>query len=151
MAPSVQVLPESDPFPSITPDPQGHYYSKGLRARFQLDAAKVTPPGGGQAPPAQTYADITYEVDEERYLRRQEAVLKTPGLPTSVPEGWPTLLEGPLVWDSNSFPDEREYVYYLTDGDKVEIQAALGFFKSMYPPCLTTQPWTKFQACIPFC
>ena len=105
------------------------YYSTGLRARFRLDAAR-TP-----VQPDVKYADIGYDVNEEAFTRRAAARLAAGGLPTAVPEGWPTRLEGPLVWSAQDFNEgEEEYVYMLNEADKVEIEQALVFFKGTYTP-----------------
>lgn len=120
VAPATDVL-----FASIEAKAVGEYYSPGLRSRFQLDATRPVAP----AEPKH-YANIGYEVNEEAFRRRGEARLAAGGLPTAVPSGWPTEVEGPLVWTSDSFPDESAYVYHLTDEDKTEIGEALEYFKS---------------------
>ncbi|KAF7548799.1 hypothetical protein G7Z17_g6838 [Cylindrodendrum hubeiense] len=104
------------------------YYSQGLRARFRLDAAKVLLQAA-KKPEEVKYADIGYEVNEDAFMRRSEARLAGGGLPSAVPSGFPTQMSGPLVWDKDSFPDETEYVYYLTEADKEEIHLALAYFK----------------------
>lgn len=102
------------------------YYSAGLRARFSLDAAKAA-----IASPKEPYADIGYSVDEAAFRRRSAARLAAGRLPTSVPDGWPTQLEGPLVWTAADFNEVEEsaYVCLLTDEDKQEISRALNAFK----------------------
>ncbi|KAK3349051.1 hypothetical protein B0T25DRAFT_233231 [Lasiosphaeria hispida] len=109
---------------NTTPEP---YYSQGLRARFQVDGIRAEQ---AAASAGEAFADISYEIDEEKYLARAAARVKAGNLPTEVPAGWPKELTGPLVWDSNSFPDESEYVYTLTDADKAELLAALAAFKT---------------------
>jgi hypothetical protein len=123
MAPAA-VFPASDLFAmaaeaNVTKD----YYSSGLRSRFRIDADRPVAPVGEV-----TYADIGYEVDEAAFRRRAAARLAAGGLPTAVPSGWPTRLEGPLVWSGDSFGNEDEYVYYLTEEDKAEIGRALEYF-----------------------
>jgi hypothetical protein len=102
------------------------YYSPGLRARFHLDAAKAA-----VTLPQKSYADISYDVNEAAFRRRSAARLAARDLATSVPAGWPTKLEGPLVWTAADFneADESTYVYPLTDEDKEEISKALEAFK----------------------
>ncbi|KAK4171360.1 hypothetical protein QBC36DRAFT_391169 [Triangularia setosa] len=100
------------------------YYSQGLRARFQIDAARAA-----VRPKVTQYADIGYAVDEVAFKRRSEARLAARGLPTHLPDGFPARVTGPLVWTTSDIQDESEYVYYLTDDDKAEILAALGEFK----------------------
>ncbi|KAK4184429.1 hypothetical protein QBC35DRAFT_534986 [Podospora australis] len=106
------------------------YYSQGLRARFNIDRIRLEQ-AQAAAISGQEYADIQYDVDETKYLARSAARLKSSNLPTSVPDGWPTSLSGPLVWDESSFPSETSYVYHLTPADKLEILAALSHFKSL--------------------
>ncbi len=122
MAPAA-VFPATDLFAmaaevNVTKD----YYSAGLRSRFRLDADRPV------APAAATYADIGYDVDELAFRRRAAARLAAGGLPTSVPSGWPTRLEGPLVWSAADFDNEEPYVYYVTDDDRAEIGRALEYF-----------------------
>ncbi|KAK3317075.1 hypothetical protein B0H66DRAFT_535309 [Apodospora peruviana] len=109
--------------PSEAPEP---YYSQGLRARFQIDGIRAEQ---AKLETSGKFADIGYEVEEDKYLARVEARVKAGGLPTAVPATWPTELKGPLVWTSDSFPDETQYVYNLTAEDKVELLDALEFFK----------------------
>lgn len=125
MAPSAVSFP---PVAQLTAAPEA-YYSSGLRARFLLDADRSAVKTDGQA----TYAKIGYEVDEIAYRNRVQASLAAGNLPTEVPAGWPTQMSGPLVWDRGDFQDEAEYVYYLTDQDKLEVSNALETFKGLYP------------------
>ncbi|KAL4975015.1 hypothetical protein BDW66DRAFT_167438 [Aspergillus desertorum] len=122
MTPSAISFPPSTEF-VVAPEA---YYSSGLRARFLLDADRSA--AKTQSNPA-TYAKIGYEFDEIAYKKRVQASLAAGNLPRKVPAGWPTQLSGPLVWDRGDFPDENEYVYYLTDKDKIEISDALETFK----------------------
>ncbi|GAB1317294.1 Taurine hydroxylase-like protein SAT17 like [Madurella fahalii] len=127
MAPTVAVLPSTDLFAGTAR--LEDYYSPGLRARFQLDAAKAAAP----SPPKEPYADIGYQVDEDAFRRRTAARLAAGGLASSVPEGWPTQVEGPLVWTGADFDgvDESTYVYCLTAEDKQEIDSALQHFNTL--------------------
>lgn len=109
------------------------YYSRGLRARFVTDGIRAEQAKIAAAAP--TYADIGYEIDEQKYLARSKARLEAGGLAAEVPGGWPTKLEGPLCWTSDSFQDESEYVYTLTEEDKVELLAALKNFKGKFLCC----------------
>ncbi len=101
------------------------YYSPGLRERFRVDGLNLPI----VKPAAPAYADIAYEVDEDKYRAHGLARLRAGGLETEVPAGWPKAVKGPLVWDQNSFRKESEYVYYLTNADKAEIQTTLEHFK----------------------
>lgn len=126
MAPSAISLPPATQF-MVSPEP---YYSSGLRARFLLDADRSAAKANSPA----TYAKIGYEVEEIAYRKRVQASLAAGNLATKVPAGWPTQLSGPLVWKRGDFSDENEYVYHLTDEDKLEISYALKIFKgSSYP------------------
>jgi hypothetical protein len=123
MAPAA-VFPATDLFAmAAEANASKDYYSSGLRSRFRIDADRPVVPAGEV-----TYADIGYEVDEAAFRRRAAARLAAGGLATAVPSGWPTRLEGPLVWSGDSFGDEDEYVYYLTEEDKAEIGRALEYF-----------------------
>ncbi|AEO71829.1 uncharacterized protein THITE_2148420 [Thermothielavioides terrestris NRRL 8126] len=130
MAPAA-VFPATDHFAmGAEANVSRNYYSAGLRARFRLDADRpVAPPAGA----VKTYADIGYDVDEAAFRRRAAARVAAGGLQTSVPEGWPTRLEGPLVWTGADFDADEEseapsYVYYLTEQDRAEIDGALEYF-----------------------
>lgn len=107
------------------------YYSSGLRARFLLDADRTAAKIPSPAPAS--YAKIGYAADEVAYGKRVQASLTAGNLPSEVPVGWPTQLSGPLAWDRGDFPDENEYVYYLTEEDKLEISNALKTFKGLLP------------------
>ncbi|KAL2826069.1 hypothetical protein BDW59DRAFT_161191 [Aspergillus cavernicola] len=121
MAPSAVSLP---PAPQFEVAPQA-YYSSGLRRRFLLDADRSAAKANSSA----TYAKIGYEFNEIAYRKRVQASLAAENLPANVPVGWPTQLSGPFAWKTGDFPDENEYVYYLTDADKLEISSALETFK----------------------
>ncbi|KAL3471566.1 hypothetical protein BJX99DRAFT_250348 [Aspergillus californicus] len=123
MAPSAISLPPATQF-MVAPEP---YYSSGLRARFLLDADRSAAKANSPA----IYAKIGYEVEEMAYRKRVQASLAAGKLATKVPAGWPTQLSGPLVWKRGDFSDENEYVYHLTDEDKLEISNALKVFKGL--------------------
>ncbi|KAK5654756.1 hypothetical protein OQA88_7081 [Cercophora sp. LCS_1] len=104
------------------------YYSQGLRARYYTDGIRAEQ-AQAEVESGSKYADISYEVDEAKFLARTYRRASAGGLPTTVPAGWPEQLEGPLVWDPESFSDEGEYVYTLTDQDKTELLHALHSYK----------------------
>ncbi len=106
------------------------YYSPGLRDRFRVDGLSLPV---AKLPTPVAYADISYEVDEDKYLARAAARVRAGGLEASVPAGWPKAVTGPLVWDKDSFQHESQYIYYLTGADKAEIKTALEHFKSQLP------------------
>jgi len=101
------------------------YYSQGLRAKFHIDGIRAEQ---AKLETSGRFADIGYEVEEDKYRARSEARVKAGGLPDAVPAGWPAELKGPLVWGSDSFPDEKEYVYNITEEDKTELLDALEYF-----------------------
>ncbi|OTA89507.1 hypothetical protein M434DRAFT_106935 [Hypoxylon sp. CO27-5] len=125
MAPTADVMFPTDIRSLRNPDLVEEYYSPGLRNRFHLDGLRLAESRSTRP----QYADISYEVDEDKYHARMKARLQSGGLETEVPEDWPTKLEGPLVWDQSTFKDESEYIYYLTDKNKEEINQALAYFK----------------------
>jgi len=127
MAPTAAVLSPTQGLLSDPKDGFEHYYSQGLRARFQIDGREVASKSSAQLN-SERQADIGYDVDESAFQRRSEAHLAAGGLPKSVPEGWPARLEGALVWSAHDFQDENEYVYFLTTADKAEIREALEYF-----------------------
>ncbi|KAK3395145.1 hypothetical protein B0H63DRAFT_64633 [Podospora didyma] len=104
------------------------YYSQGLRARFNIDGVRAEQAKAEKDAP---YADIAYDFNEAKFLARAAARAKAGGLPQAVPDGWPTALKGPLVWTSDTFEDESEYVHNLTAADKTELLTALASFKAL--------------------
>ena len=100
------------------------YYSSGLRARFQIDALK--PPISNQGPVK--YADIEYDIDEEKYQARVAARVAAGGLEKDVPPQWPKRVEGPICWNPEDIVED-DYVYHLTETDKKELEVALSYFK----------------------
>ncbi|EEY15110.1 taurine catabolism dioxygenase TauD [Verticillium alfalfae VaMs.102] len=105
----------------------GPYYSSGLRARFKIDAGRPVARVMHTSP--QAYAKIGYDVDEAAYLQRSKIRHATGGLATTLPEGWPEALDGPLVWSAGDLIQEHEYMHFLTAKDKLEIADALCVFK----------------------
>jgi hypothetical protein len=45
--------------------------------------------------------------------------------------GWPTRLTGDLVWTGSQFRAEEEYVYHLTEAERIEIGSALAHFNGI--------------------
>lgn len=135
MAPSLEVLSPTDIFTQATAPLHEEYYSHGLRERFRIDGLKLPVAETGPETGPETYADIEYDVDEAKFQARSEARIRAGGLESSVPEGWPKAVQGPLVWTSTDFIDEREYVYRLTDDNKAEILGALKYFKGGCASC----------------
>lgn len=111
--------------PPATPVP---YYSQGLRARFNIDAAKVSASTPLPSAEEAKYANISYNVNEAAYHARSAARLAAGGLENDVLPGWPKSLDGPLCWKGVDFKDE-EFVLRLSEDEKTEISAALVHFK----------------------
>lgn len=122
MAPSADV--ESFPKQPVS------YYSKGLREKYRLDGLISPPP---RIDPGTQFADIEYNVNEEKYFARVAANLAKGGLPTEVPAGWPKAINGPLAWKGTDFADESEYVLHLGEDDKKEVTKALAHFTGEIP------------------
>lgn len=120
MAPTADVITRSGP---IEP-----YYSYGLRERYRLDALKLPVVGKEQV-----YADIEYRADYAKYLDRSAARMRAGGLESQVPNGWPRVLKGPLVWTATDFSDETEFVHSLSEAGKAEIVDALKNFRGKAP------------------
>lgn len=121
------------PTPTTYSEP---YYSGSLRKRFQLDAAKARGEDVFNTELLEKIQnipecrDFSYEVNEEKHLARIRRRLAQGGLAQSLPNGFPTRLEGPLVWKAKDFRiEESEFVYHVTEQDKAEIASALEYFK----------------------
>ena len=53
---------------------------------------------------------------------------------TSVPDGFPSQLYGPLIWNREDFTEDREqHVSWLKAGDIAQIEQAVVHFKSIRP------------------
>lgn len=76
--------------------------------------------------------DVTYQPDYEKWRARTARRLKEdPNLPNMpLPEGFPTQLESPLVWDATDYTDESQWVYQLSDVHLREIDDAVKYFNS---------------------
>lgn len=113
---------KSVPFPNMTLA----YYPSNVRERVP---AKVF--AKAQLLTQDTrYADIGYEFDEKKFLERTAARLQARDSRGDLPEGWPRVLHGPLVWTGSDFSDESRFVYHLSGCDKADIKNALAYFKS---------------------
>ncbi|KAK6525436.1 hypothetical protein TWF694_005573 [Orbilia ellipsospora] len=80
--------------------------------------------------------DIGYSPDLEKYRARTALRLRAePELPKApLPAGFPTKVEGPLVWKGNDWTDESQWVYNLNEAELQEIDAAVVHFKSLEVP-----------------
>jgi hypothetical protein len=73
--------------------------------------------------------DIDWDPVFSKHLARMKALAKL-NLPreTSVPEGFPTVVDAPWVWDGADLK-ESDYILQLSEADIKEINNALAFFK----------------------
>ena len=76
--------------------------------------------------------DIAYHPDEAKYRAREARRLaEDPSLlKVALPEGFPTQVEGPIVWKGSDWTSEGQWVYRLSSEELAEIQAGLDHFKS---------------------
>lgn len=118
MAPSVEV--------QSPVQPPAHYYSTGMRERFRIDGLRTVE----AIKPPELYADIQYDVNDAKYLARVKRSLESENLAQDVPPGWPKVVDGPLAWTTRDFVED-EYIYCLTDEEKIEIAKALAYFKGV--------------------
>lgn len=75
--------------------------------------------------------DIAYHPDLDKYQNRTALRLRlNPTLPgTPVPSGWPSKLNGPIVWEGKDWTSESQWVYKLTAEELKEIDHAIDAFK----------------------
>lgn len=111
-----------------TPAPTTQYYSPRIQNRFLPEIVENS--SLLEANPH--YADIGYAFDEQKSVERTNARLRTGGLRTDLPIGWPERLHGPLVWTGSEFFDESRFVYSLSNSDQAEIMNALDHSKRTY-------------------
>lgn len=80
-----------------------------------------------QPPPGQP--DIAYHPDWDKYQARAARRLRSETLPKTLPGGFPTQLEGKLVWDGETIAKEYDWTYVLSAQQLEEIDQALAHFK----------------------
>ncbi|KAK0210263.1 hypothetical protein DFS33DRAFT_1250563 [Desarmillaria ectypa] len=80
--------------------------------------------------------DISYHPDEAKYhARTARRLAENPSLPeVPLPEGFPPLVEGPIVWEGKDWTSEDHWVYQLGDTELKEIDQALEHFKGTGKP-----------------
>jgi hypothetical protein len=78
--------------------------------------------------------DITYHPDRQKWAERTAKRLgENASLPrTALPEGFPTKLSSPLVWEGKDWKGEEQWVYELTATHLDEISAAVKHFHGMW-------------------
>ncbi|KAF5379909.1 hypothetical protein D9757_007223 [Collybiopsis confluens] len=77
--------------------------------------------------------DISYHPDETKYKRRTARRLaENPDLPnTALPPGYPSKIEGPIVWEGKDWTSEDQWVFHLSSEQLQEIDGALAHFKTL--------------------
>ena len=100
------------------------YYPASLRNRFAPSWFE-TKPGVSDTPSA----GISWIPDVEKHEERKRIYEAGPKPDDSLPDGWPTLLQGPLVWNSEQITMDSSYIYELSDADIKELQDALSHIK----------------------
>ncbi|EAA33368.2 Clavaminate synthase-like protein [Neurospora crassa] len=70
----------------------------------------------------------SYKVFKERVQRLAALNLNRP---TTLPAGWPAKITSERVWSGSDFKSEDDYVVKLSQEDILEIESALGFFKTL--------------------
>jgi hypothetical protein len=86
-----------------------------------LDAAQHTPlyPSLGR---------IGYVPNPELYQARLESStkrLQANGDVSTVPKGWPTVLQGPMVWSGSELQASQQWVYNLSSAEITEVHSGL--------------------------
>ncbi|KAF8831830.1 hypothetical protein HHX47_DHR1001300 [Lentinula edodes] len=77
--------------------------------------------------------DISYHPDEVKYKQRTARRLsENPNLPKSqLPSGFPSRVEGPIVWEGKDWISEDQWVFHLSPAHLQEIDDALAHFKGI--------------------
>jgi len=75
--------------------------------------------------------DIAYHPDEAKWkARTARRLAEDPTLPFSpLPEGFPTQVSGPIVWEGSDWKGEEQWVYQLSEDELKEIDEGLRHFK----------------------
>ena len=102
----------------------GDWYPTQVRSKYQIEEWESTK----AVLSTSASADIQWEPDYIKFMARTKG-WNRPALSNSLPAGWPQKVDGPMSWDGRSFADERDYVYELSEAQKLEIGEALAHFK----------------------
>ena len=101
------------------------FYTPSLRQKYGIE--DYTPPETlANHPPT---AKIDWVPNEEEFMERTAASLKDKDLAKTVPDGWPTVLEGPLVWSGEDKKTDKSFVVDLSTEQITEIDKALAAVK----------------------
>lgn len=78
--------------------------------------------------------DISYHPDEAKWKARTARRLQEdPSLPlTALPEGFPSQLDSPLVWEGKDWDSEKQWVYELSAAQLKEIDDAVHHFHGAF-------------------
>ncbi|KAH7375491.1 TfdA family taurine catabolism dioxygenase TauD [Plectosphaerella cucumerina] len=87
----------------------------------------VTP--AAEKPPGQP--DINYAPDYDKWQQRVARRIAEGNLPTKVPDGFPTELTGPTVWEGSTLAETYDLTYVLNADQLAEIDQAVAHFKSL--------------------
>lgn len=79
-----------------------------------------------------TQPDIEYHPDFAKYQERTRLRLEAGDLQTSVPDGFPSKLVSPLVWEGKDVENRADWAYELNEAQLDEIDTALNSFKGIY-------------------
>ena len=69
--------------------------------------------------------DIQYHPDYAKYTARTQHRIATETLPTTLPLGFPSHLDSPLVWEGSEIEQRDDWIYRLNDAQLDEIDQAL--------------------------
>lgn len=86
-------------------------------------AVQITRPGPVGQP------DIDYAPNLDKYLARVKRRTENEELNRSLPSGFPSRLNSPLVWDGADITSKYDWTYELGEDELEEIEAALKHFK----------------------
>ncbi|OOF93408.1 hypothetical protein ASPCADRAFT_53110 [Aspergillus carbonarius ITEM 5010] len=78
--------------------------------------------------------DIQYHPDYAKYTARTQHRIATETLPTTLPLGFPSHLDSPLVWEGSEIEQRDDWIYRINDAQLDEIDQALKNFKSQNLP-----------------
>lgn len=93
-----------------------------------MATAQVLRPGPAGQP------DIDYAPNLDKYQARVKRRTETEQLEQSLPVGFPSRLDSPLVWDGADIATKYDWTYELNDEEVEEIEAALKHFRSLNKP-----------------
>jgi len=102
------------------------YYPRSLREKYLLDE-RVQDDSGLCA---KEMPDISWVPDAALFEKRSAARAYMRELQPELPPGWPNELRGPLVWSGEDWKSEKQFVYMLSEAERLDLRSALVQFKS---------------------